>query len=64
MCIRDRFSDEIDQWVIDALKTIGCDTAKSVLTIPRADLIRRTDLEEETIDELLAVLKAEFEDEE
>ena len=60
----DEFSDEIDQWVIDALKTIGCDTAKSVLTIPRADLIRRTDLEEETIDELLAVLKAEFEDEE
>ena len=59
----DEFSDEIDQWVIDALKTIGCDTAKSVLTIPRADLIRRTDLEEETIDELLAVLKAEFEDE-
>lgn len=60
----DEFSDEIDQWVIDALKTIGCDTAKSVLTIPRLDLIRRTDLEEETIDELLAVLKAEFEDEE
>ena len=60
----DEFSDEIDQWVIDALKTIGCDTAKSVLTIPRADLIRRTDLEEETIDELLAVLKEEFEDEE
>jgi N utilization substance protein A len=60
----DEFSDEIDQWVIDALKLIGCDTAKSVLTIPRLDLIRRTDLEEETIDELLAVLKAEFEEEE
>lgn len=60
----DEFSDEIDQWVIDALKTIGCDTAKSVLKISRADLIRRTDLEEETIDELLTVLKAEFEDEE
>ncbi len=60
----DEFSDEIDQWVIDALKAIGCDTAKSVLLIPRLDLIRRTDLEEETIDELLTVLKAEFEDEE
>lgn len=59
----DEFSDEIDQWVIDALKAIGCDTAKSVLAIPRQDLIRRTDLEEETIDELLAILRAEFEDE-
>ena len=59
----DEFSDEIDQWVIDALKAIGCDTAKSVLAIPRQDLIRRTDLEEETIDELLAILKAEFEEE-
>ena len=59
----DEFSDEIDQWVIDALKAIGCDTAKSVLAISRQDLIRRTDLEEETIDELLAILKAEFEEE-
>ncbi|MCE5332468.1 MAG: transcription termination factor NusA [Bacteroidales bacterium] len=59
----DEFSDEIDQWVIDALKAIGCDTAKSVLAIPRQDLIRRTDLEEETIDELLNILKAEFEEE-
>lgn len=59
----DEFSDEIDQWVIDSLKAIGCDTAKSVLAIPRQDLIRRTDLEEETVDELLAILKAEFEDE-
>ena len=59
----DEFSDEIDQWVIDAVKAIGCDTAKSVLAIPRQDLIRRTDLEEETIDELLAILKAEFEEE-
>jgi transcription termination/antitermination protein NusA len=59
----DEFSDEIDQWVIDALKAIGCDTAKSVLAIPRADLIRRTDLEEETIDDLLEILKAEFEEE-
>jgi len=60
----DEFSDEIDQWVIDALKTIGCDTAKSVLAIPRADLIRRTDLEEETIDNLLEILNAEFAEEE
>ena len=58
------FSDEIDQWVIDALKAIGCDTAKSVLAISRQDLIRRTDLEEETVDEVLAILTAEFEDEE
>jgi len=60
----DEFSDEIDQWVIDALKAIGCDTAKSVLAIPRADLIRRTDLEEETVDDVLSILTAEFEDEE
>jgi len=60
----DEFSDEIDQWVIDALKAIGCDTAKSVLAISRQDLVRRTDLEEETVDEVLAILAAEFEDEE
>jgi len=58
----DEFSDEIDQWVLDAFKAIGCDTAKNVLAIPRHDLIRRTDLEEETIDEVLAILNAEFED--
>lgn len=57
----DEFSDEIDQWVIDAFKAIGCDTAKNVLAISRQDLIRRTDLEEETIDEVLAILSAEFE---
>ena len=60
----DEFSDEIDQWVIDALKAIGCDTAKSVLAISRQDLITRTDLEEETIDEVLAILASEFEEEE
>jgi N utilization substance protein A len=49
--------------VIDAFKAIGCDTAKSVLNISRQDLIRRTDLEEETIDEVLAILSAEFEEE-
>jgi len=58
----DEFSDEIDQWVIDAFKAIGCDTAKNVLAIPRHDLIRRTDLEEETIDDVLTILKAEFEE--
>lgn len=58
----DEFSDEIDQWVIDAFKAIGCDTAKNVLAIPRHDLIRRTDLEEETIDDVIAILKAEFEE--
>ncbi len=58
----DEFADEIDQWVIDALKAIGCDTAKSVLAVPREDLIRRTDFEEETIDEVLSILTSEFED--
>lgn len=60
----DEFSDEIDEWVIETLKSIGCDTAKSVLAIPRDELIHRSDLEEETVDEVLAVLAAEFEDEE
>lgn len=60
----DEFSDEIDEWVIDVLKSIGCDTAKSVLSISRDDLIHRTDLEEETVDNVLAVLRAEFEEEE
>ncbi len=55
------FSDEIEPWIIDAIKAIGCDTAKSVLNIPKDELIRRTDLEEETIDEVLQILKAEFE---
>lgn len=60
----DEFSDEIDGWVIDALKAIGCDTAKNVLAIPRDELIHRTDLEEETIDDVLRILNAEFEEEE
>ena len=58
----DEFSDEIDSWIIDVLKGIGCDTAKNVLALTREELIQRSDLEEETIDEVLAVLKAEFED--
>ncbi len=56
----EEFTDEIEGWVIDALKGIGCDTAKSVLVMPRADLIKRTDLEKETIDEVLRILRAEF----
>ncbi len=55
------FSDEIDQWIIDELNRIGCDTAKSVLAIPAEELLQRTDLEEETINNVLQVLKAEFE---
>jgi N utilization substance protein A len=58
----DEFTDELDGWVITALKSIGCDTARSVLEIPVADLVRRTDLEEETVKELVGVLAAEFED--
>lgn len=57
----DEFSDEIESWIIDALKNIGCDTARSVLALSREELIRRSDLEEETVDELIRVLSAEFE---
>jgi N utilization substance protein A len=57
----DEFADEIDGWIIDELKAIGCDTAKNVLSISREDLIKRTDLEEETIDEVLRIFKTEFE---
>jgi N utilization substance protein A len=57
----EEFADEIEDWVIDQLKAIGCDTAKNVLSLSRAELIKRTDLEEETIDEVLRVLKTEFE---
>jgi len=59
----DEFNDEIEQWVIDVFKSIGYDTAKSVLNVPRQDLIKRTDLEEETIDSVLDILRAEFEEE-
>lgn len=58
----EEFADEIESWVLDALKGIGCDTAKSVLEIAPDDLANRTDLEEETIKEVLGILKAEFED--
>lgn len=57
----DEFNDEIDQWIIDSLKQIGCDTAKSVLAIPIPELVRRADLEEETVAEVIRILRAEFE---
>ena len=59
----DEFADEIDEWIIDELKAIGCDTAKSVLELEVDELVRRTDLEEETIKEILKILKEEFEEE-
>ena len=57
----DEFADEIDQWVIDAIKSIGLDTAKAVLNAPREMLVEKADLEEETVDHVLNVLRAEFE---
>ena len=57
----DEFNDEIDQWVIDALKAIGLDTAKDVLGKSKEELLKQTDLEEETIDDVLRILAAEFE---
>lgn len=59
----DEFTDDIEPWIIDELKKIGMSTARDVLGVPREMLIQRTDLEEETIDEVLGVLKAEFEEE-
>ena len=57
----DEFSDEIEGWIIAELKTVGCDTAKSVLELEVSELVKRTDLEEETIMEVVRILKAEFE---
>jgi len=57
----EEFADEIDDWVLDGLKAIGCDTARNVLNLSREELIKRTDFEEETIDEVLRILKSEFE---
>ena len=56
------FSDEIEQWIIDEFKKVGLDTAKSILELDKNDLIKRTDLEEETVQEVLEILKAEFEE--
>lgn len=58
----EEFKDEIDEWIIEALKSIGCATAKSVLAMPRETLIEKADLEDSTVDEILGILKAEFEE--
>lgn len=58
----DDFRDEIEDWIIDELKAIGCDTAKSVLELTKEDLVKRTDLEEETINHVFDILKSEFEE--
>ena len=58
----DEFADEIEEWIIDELKNIGCDSARSVLNLSVEELNRRTDLEEETIQDVLKVLSAEFEE--
>ena len=58
----DEFKDEIEPWIIDALKGIGCDTAKSVLELSCDELVSRTDLEIETVQDILSILQAEFED--
>ena len=55
------FNDEIEQWIIDEFKAIGCDTAKSILDLSIDELVKRTDLEEETINEVIRILKTEFE---
>ncbi len=57
----DEFTDEIDDWILNELKSIGCDSAKSVLDISKEDLVKRTDLEEETVDEIMKILSSEFE---
>ena len=59
----DEFTDEIEGWVIDELKRVGCDTARSVLDLTAEELERRTDLEKETIEDVLKVLQAEFDEE-
>ena len=59
----DEFKDEIDEWVINQLKAIGCDTARNVLAIPREELIEKADLEEQTVDNVLRILKEEFDEE-
>ena len=60
----DEFADEIDSWMLDELKAIGCDTAKSVLKLTKAELVSRADLETETAEHIIKVLQKEFEDEE
>ncbi len=60
----EEFSDEIEAWVIEQLKNVGCDTAKSVLELSVAELVRRTDLEQETVEDVMRILQAEFDEEE
>jgi N utilization substance protein A len=60
----DEFADEIDSWVIDALKNIGCNTAKSVLAMKPEEIMESADLEEQTVEDVFAILSAEFEEEE
>jgi len=57
----EEFADEIESWILDELKAIGCDTAKSVLDLTIEELVKRTDLEEETVKEVLKILRSEFE---
>ena len=58
------FNDVIEDWIIEKLQNIGCDTAKSVLALSASDIAKRADLEDETVEEILEILRAEFEDEE
>jgi N utilization substance protein A len=58
------FDDDIEPWIIEKLQSIGCDTAKSVLALSAADIAKRADLEDETVAEILDILRAEFEDDE
>ena len=58
----EEFKDEIEEWILDEFKNIGCDTARSVLDLSREELVRRTDLEEETIDDVLSILQSEFDE--
>ena len=58
----DEFTDDIEPWIVDQLKSIGLNTAREVLEVPRDELVQRADLEEETVDDVLNILKAEFED--
>jgi N utilization substance protein A len=58
----EEFSDAIDPWVIEAFKSIGCDTARQILELSKEEILRRTDLEEETVDDVIRILSSEFEE--
>jgi N utilization substance protein A len=57
----EEFADEIENWILDELKAVGCDTARSVLDLSVQELVKRTDLEEETVKEVMKILRSEFE---